>query len=198
MRYSAATFWRLGMYIMSANVTGVRSPLCRLLVVQLLLFIQACSFQPGTGTSSAMIGAQDAQSQPSNLSQTQPPARSQSPLETPAHLEPTSSPVPSGTASPVADEATAPTTLADTAQQLDATPTTAGIFTGIGVVTKINVTTPSVELKHEDIKGYMPAMTMEYYVKSAGMLQGLVVGDHVAFAILENGGVPTIVELKKQ
>ena len=40
-----------------------------------------------------------------------------------------------------------------------------GNYNGKGVVTKINLDLVSVELDHEEIKGLMPKMTMEFYVK---------------------------------
>jgi Cu/Ag efflux protein CusF len=49
-----------------------------------------------------------------------------------------------------------------------------------------------VELNHEEIKGLMPPMTMEYYVKDKALLQGIKVGQKVDFTIEDWGGNETI------
>jgi Cu/Ag efflux protein CusF len=59
-------------------------------------------------------------------------------------------------------------------------------YHGLGVVKHLNPKLPSIELDHDEIKGLMPAMTMEFYVKDKAMLDGINPGDRVAFAI-ENG-----------
>jgi Cu/Ag efflux protein CusF len=57
---------------------------------------------------------------------------------------------------------------------------------GLGVVKGMDVKRPSVEIDHQEIKGLMPAMTMEFYVKDKSLLNGLKPGDHIEFT-LENG-----------
>lgn len=52
-------------------------------------------------------------------------------------------------------------------------------FQGKGVVTKINLELGSVELDHEEIKGAMPAMIMEFYVNEKDELKTLQIGDKV-------------------
>ncbi len=66
-----------------------------------------------------------------------------------------------------------------------------------GVVTKINLENPSVELDHEEIKGIMPAMNMEFFVKDKKMLDGLKLGDKVDFTLEDNKGAELIVKLSK-
>jgi Cu(I)/Ag(I) efflux system periplasmic protein CusF len=66
-----------------------------------------------------------------------------------------------------------------------------------GIVTKINLEAGSIELDHEEIKGIMPKMLMEFYVKDKKMLDGLKVGDKVNFTLEENKGQETIIKLAK-
>ncbi len=67
-----------------------------------------------------------------------------------------------------------------------------------GVVIAVNPAFPSVELNHEEIKGIMPAMQMEFYVKDKAMLNGLKPGDKVSFTLEDKGGAELITELKKK
>jgi protein SCO1 len=59
-------------------------------------------------------------------------------------------------------------------------------YQGAGVVRSINPKFPSVEIDHQEIKGLMPAMRMEFYVRDKSLLDGLKPGDRVEFT-LENG-----------
>jgi Cu/Ag efflux protein CusF len=66
-----------------------------------------------------------------------------------------------------------------------------------GIITKINLKNPSVELDHEEIKGIMPAMNMEFFVKDEKMLDGLKLGDKVDFTLEDNKGAEVIIKLSK-
>jgi Cu/Ag efflux protein CusF len=70
-------------------------------------------------------------------------------------------------------------------------------FEGKGVVTKINLELVSVELDHEEIKGLMPKMTMEFYVREKSELEKLKVGDAVDFVLEDNAGAEQITSIKK-
>ena len=71
-------------------------------------------------------------------------------------------------------------------------------YLGVGVVKSINPQRPSIEIDHQDIKGLMPAMTMEFYVRDKSLLEGLKTGDQIDFT-LENGvGGLKITEIRKQ
>lgn len=59
-------------------------------------------------------------------------------------------------------------------------------YQAVGVVKGANAKLPSIEIDHEEIKGLMPAMTMEFYVKDKSLLAGLKPGDRIEFT-LENG-----------
>jgi Cu(I)/Ag(I) efflux system periplasmic protein CusF len=60
------------------------------------------------------------------------------------------------------------------------------VYQGEGVVKGSDVKRPSIEIDHQEIKGLMPAMTMEFYVKDKLLLTGLKPGDRIKFT-LENG-----------
>jgi Cu/Ag efflux protein CusF len=66
-----------------------------------------------------------------------------------------------------------------------------------GVVTKIDLKLGSVELDHEEIKGIMPAMIMEFFVKDKKMLDDLKLGDKVDFTLEDNKGAEVIIKLSK-
>jgi len=72
-----------------------------------------------------------------------------------------------------------------------------GNYDGKGVVTKINLELVSVELNHEEIKGLMPAMIMELYVKEKKELEVLKVGDKVEFVVEYKDGQEKIISIKK-
>ena len=71
-------------------------------------------------------------------------------------------------------------------------------YDGNGTVTKINMEIGSVELDHEEIKGLMPRMIMEFYVSQPRQLENLKVGDRVSFVLEDKAGAETITEIKKQ
>ena len=59
-------------------------------------------------------------------------------------------------------------------------------YHGTGIVRSIDPKFPSVEIDHGEIKGLMPAMTMEFFVADKSLLDRLKPGDRVEFT-LENG-----------
>lgn len=72
-----------------------------------------------------------------------------------------------------------------------------GDYNGKGVVTKLNLENGSVELDHEEVKGVMPAMRMEFNVMNKKMLDVLKVGDKVDFVLRYKDYTETIVNIKK-
>ena len=58
-------------------------------------------------------------------------------------------------------------------------------YPGTGVVVQINRPEGWIELNHEEIKGLMPAMQMEFWVKDKSLLDKAVPGDRVEFTIVE-------------
>ena len=71
-------------------------------------------------------------------------------------------------------------------------------YFGTGVITIINRKEGWVEIKHEEIKGLMPAMTMEFLVKQNSLLNEVQVGDRVDFTVVETRKAEFITELKKK
>lgn len=72
-------------------------------------------------------------------------------------------------------------------------------YHGIGIVKRINPAFPSVEIDHEEIKGHMPAMIMEWYVKDVSLLKSIKPGDQVEFTLeVPKGGTEVISEIKKR
>jgi Cu(I)/Ag(I) efflux system protein CusF len=70
-------------------------------------------------------------------------------------------------------------------------------YFGTGVITIINQKEGWVEIKHQEINGLMPAMTMSFLVKERSLLNNLKVGDRVDFTLVETRKAEYITELKK-
>lgn len=72
-------------------------------------------------------------------------------------------------------------------------------YTTNGVVRGIDRDRLSVTIAHEDVPGYMPAMTMPFSLRAASQVDGLDVGDNVRFTFQpEAGGRHVIVEIAKR
>src|SRR6266404_5292471 len=71
------------------------------------------------------------------------------------------------------------------------------VFRVKGVVIALKPKEKSVEIKHEAIPGYMPAMTMPFDVKDANELAGLQPGDSVSFRMLVTGAEGWIDQIRK-
>lgn len=72
-----------------------------------------------------------------------------------------------------------------------------GEYPGKGKITKVNIELGSVEMDHEEIKGVMPAMRMEFYITDKKMLDRLTLGDKVDFTLLYKDGTEIINSIKK-
>lgn len=70
-------------------------------------------------------------------------------------------------------------------------------FNGRGKVTKLNLELGTVELDHEEIKGSMPAMVMEFFVKDKSELKTLKIGDSVDFILEDDFGQERIIGISK-
>jgi len=71
-------------------------------------------------------------------------------------------------------------------------------YAGTGVVLLINLKEGWIEIKHEEIKELMPAMTMEWWVTDRALLKSVQVGDRVDFTVVETGKGEYITELKRK
>ena len=54
-----------------------------------------------------------------------------------------------------------------------------------------------VEINHEEIKGLMPAMQMEFWVKDKSLLDKVNVGDRVDFTVVETKKGEYLTEIKR-
>lgn len=70
-------------------------------------------------------------------------------------------------------------------------------YEGKGVVTEINVEKGWLEINHEEIKGLMPAMTMQFNYPDKAALKSLQVGDKVTFTLEDNKGAETLTKISK-
>lgn len=65
-----------------------------------------------------------------------------------------------------------------------------------GVVQKFDMKRGMVTLKHDDVPGVMPAMTMAYRAADPGELEGLKAGDKVRFAMEKQGGEYVLIHIE--
>ncbi len=72
------------------------------------------------------------------------------------------------------------------------------IYHGVGVIETIDRKNNAIKINHEEIEGYMPAMSMNYYPRDRIFLEALKSGDRIEFILEEAGGVATIIEIKKR
>jgi Cu/Ag efflux protein CusF len=98
---------------------------------------------------------------------------------------------------PAANKNVSAPTVAATPQPTASVPVN-GDYPARGKVTKINTKDGSVELDHEEIKGVMPAMKMEFFVIDSAILKGLAVGDEVSFVLRYKDGQEIVTEIAKQ
>jgi len=71
-------------------------------------------------------------------------------------------------------------------------------YQGTGVVMTINVKEGWIGIKHEEIKGLMPAMEMEFWVSSRSLLNSIKPGDKIDFTIVETRKGEYITEIKNK
>ncbi len=71
-------------------------------------------------------------------------------------------------------------------------------YDGRGSVVSLDEKRGKVTLKHEEIKGLMPAMTMEFPVKSPELLDGVRQGDRVRFTLNPQGGDFVVEKILKE
>jgi protein SCO1/2 len=71
------------------------------------------------------------------------------------------------------------------------------IFQVKGVVMKVKPESKEIEIKHEEVPGYMPAMTMPFDVKNTNELTGLASGDAVSFRMIVTDTEGWIDQIKK-
>jgi Cu/Ag efflux protein CusF len=72
------------------------------------------------------------------------------------------------------------------------------IHHGVGVIESIDKETATVQIDHEDIKDFMPAMNMPFRVLDRSLLDGIAPGDRVEFAHKADETGMVIVGIKKR
>ena len=70
-------------------------------------------------------------------------------------------------------------------------------YPATGVVVLINRKEGWIEINHEEIKGLMPAMQMEFWVKDKSLFDKVKAGDRIDFAAVETETGEYLTELKR-
>jgi len=71
------------------------------------------------------------------------------------------------------------------------------VFTLQGQLLSVQRAKKLAEIKHEEIKGFMPAMTMPYEVRDARLLDGLTPGDLVSAKLIVESNGAYLGEIRK-
>lgn len=71
------------------------------------------------------------------------------------------------------------------------------VYRGVGVVESIDRDTSSIQINHEDIKDYMPAMSMPFMVKDKSLLDAAAPGDRIEFSLEATSKGQVVTEIKK-
>jgi Cu/Ag efflux protein CusF len=77
-------------------------------------------------------------------------------------------------------------------------PTVPVIHEGVGVIEEVNQEASTIQINHEEIKDYMPPMSMPYKVKDKSLLEKIKVGDKVDFTVEDSAAGIFVIDLKKQ
>jgi len=80
----------------------------------------------------------------------------------------------------------------------DESKTNPNVHRGVGVIQSIDFQNSSIQIDHEEIKGYMPPMEMPYPVKDRALLESLIPGDKVDFWIEDAPSGSTIIRFHKR
>ncbi|MBA2341138.1 MAG: copper-binding protein [Pyrinomonadaceae bacterium] len=74
---------------------------------------------------------------------------------------------------------------------------TSATHRGVGVVEAIDPEKRTIKINHEEIKGYMEAMSMDFHAREATLLNDLKPGDRIEFTLEETAGIVVITNIKK-
>lgn len=77
-------------------------------------------------------------------------------------------------------------------------PSTPVTYEGVGVIEEVNTETATVQINHDEIKGYMPPMSMPYKVKDKSLLDQVKTGDKVDFTIEDSSAGTFLIGMKKK
>ena len=70
-------------------------------------------------------------------------------------------------------------------------------YQGVGTLEEINRQMKTLQINHEPIEGYMPAMSMPYKVKDPALLDAVKQGDRVEFSIEDGSAGIFLTDVKK-
>jgi Cu/Ag efflux protein CusF len=121
----------------------------------------------------------------------------------PPDVENATAPTPQSSIVSNANAVEKPTT---STSQSSSTPTPIGMptpifnhpYQGTGIVKIVNRKEGWISINHEEIEDYMPAMEMEFWVKSRKLLDNIEVGDRVDFVVIETSKIQHITKIKKK
>jgi len=72
------------------------------------------------------------------------------------------------------------------------------MYDGVGVVVSIDRNTRTIEIDHDDIKGFMTAMTMPFKANRPSLLDNISPGDKVEFKLRDDGSEVLLVKISKK
>jgi len=70
-------------------------------------------------------------------------------------------------------------------------------YQGVGTIEEVDKSKAMVQLNHEAIEGYMPAMRMPYKVKDASLLDDVKTGDRIEFSVEDGAKGVFLTAVKK-
>jgi Cu(I)/Ag(I) efflux system protein CusF len=102
--------------------------------------------------------------------------------------------------SPPASEPAAKTDMESASEPAaPAAPAAAGQITSVGTVIAVDAAAGTVSLDHEAIAAIRwPAMSMQFTAENPAILQGIAVGDRVAFELKSASETQTLIAIQKQ
>lgn len=70
-------------------------------------------------------------------------------------------------------------------------------YRGVGTVEAVDPDKRTVKINHEEIKGYMEAMSMDFHTRDPALLNDLKPGDRVGFTLENTAGIVVITGINK-
>lgn len=75
-----------------------------------------------------------------------------------------------------------------------ASPAAATSYSAAGVVKSIDTSDKSILIKHEDIPGFMKAMTMLFELRDLDQVKGIAAGDNIKFTFTDEGNGRLVIQ----
>ena len=66
-----------------------------------------------------------------------------------------------------------------------------------GEVRKIDLAQEKITIRHDEIRGFMPRMTMVYTVKTPKLLKDLMIGERIQFLAVEENGKSVVTKIQR-